>query len=157
MKTLIIYATHHGTIEKIIEILEEKIENSVSVNIKKEKIEDIKIYDAILIGGSIHVGNIQKKIKNFCVENLDELKQKRVGLFLCCMFEGEKAEEQFENAYPEELRNHAIAKGLFGGELLMNKMNFIEKIAVKKAANVTESVSKINYDAIEEFIQNIKK
>lgn len=156
MKTLILYTTHHGTVQKIIEILKEKIEDSHSINIKKEKVPDINAYDTILIGGSIHVGNIQKKIKSFCIENIDKLKRKKVGLFLCCMFEGEKALQQFENAFPEELRNQAIAKGLFGGEMLLNKMNFIEKIAVKKAANVTESISKINYEEIDNFIDALK-
>ncbi len=157
MQTLIIYSTHHGTVEKIINKINEKIDNVHSVNIKKENVPDLNNYNTIIIGGSIHVGTVQKKIRIFCNDNLLQLKEKKVGLFLCCMHEGEIAQQQFDTAYPEELRQHAAATGIFGGEFDMSKMNFIEKLAVKKAANVTESISKIDYNAIDEFIEAMKK
>jgi len=81
---------------------------------------------------------------------------KKLGLFLCCMEEGEKANEQFENAYPENLRKHATATGLFGGEFTFEKMNFLEKSIIKKISKISESVSKINEKAINEFAINIK-
>lgn len=76
---------------------------------------------------------------------------KHLGLFLCCMFEGEKAEQQFEATYPKELREHSSANGLFGGEFMISKMNFLERQIVKKVAGVTSDVSKINVEEIERF------
>lgn len=78
---------------------------------------------------------------------------KTLGLFLCCLFEGDVALKQFEDAFPENLRNKAIAHGLFGGELDFSKMNIIEKAIVKKVANVDDSVSKINYSNIKGFAE----
>ena len=78
-------------------------------------------------------------------------------MFLCCLFDGEKALQQFQDAYPETLRNKAVAHGLFGGELDFEKMNFFERAIVKKVANIEESVSKINYQNIKDFAIKITK
>ena len=49
-------------------------------------------YGAVVVGGSVHAGKIQKSVRAFCDRNLETLKGKRRGLFLCRMEEGEKAE-----------------------------------------------------------------
>ncbi|SHI45248.1 Flavodoxin domain-containing protein [Desulfosporosinus lacus DSM 15449] len=82
---------------------------------------------------------------------------KRLGLFLCCMFEGEKAAQQFETTYPKELREHSKANGLFGGEFMVSKMNFIERQIVKKVAGATSDVSKINVEEIERFAKKLNE
>jgi len=152
MSTLITYMTRHGCAEKAAELLEGKMNDDVTIiNLKKNFKPDLSKFDTIIIGGSIHAGKIQKGIKNFCQKNLNTLLKKRLGLFLCCMEEGEAAQKQLDDAYSEELRNHATAKGLFGGEFNLNKMNFIERAIVKKAANISENVSKLNEAAIHQF------
>ena len=99
---------------------------------------------------------INKKVKSFIDKNLDVLLEKKLGLFLCCLFEGEKALDQFQTAFPETVRNKAITHGLFGGELDFEKMNFLEKAIVKKVANIEQSVSNINYSNIKSFAEKMK-
>lgn len=153
MKTLIIYATKHGSSEKAANMLKEKLKGEVVIhNITKNKSPEISNFDAIIIGGSIHAGLIQKKIKLFCQSNFDYLQKAHLGLYLCCMHK-EEAQMQFENAYSEELRNKAIANGLFGGEFLFEKMNWFEKSIVKKVAGVNVSISKIDEEAINRFAE----
>ena len=94
---------------------------------------------------------MQKGIKKFCQKNFNMLLKKRLGLFLCCMEEGETAQKQFDEAYSEELRNHVAAAGLFGGEFDFNKMNFFERAIVKKVANISENVSKLKEETIHQF------
>ncbi|CAN5505516.1 hypothetical protein BH23BAC1_BH23BAC1_30740 [soil metagenome] len=65
----------------------------------------------------------------------------------------EKAEEEFNNAFPEELRHHAVATGIMGGELLFEKMNFMEKFIVKTVSGQKETVSKINFPATDNFAE----
>lgn len=154
MKTIIIYTTRHGCTQKAVEIIKDGLKGNIyAVNIKKESAHDISEYDSIIVGGSIHAGQIQSKIKEFCSKNIEILKQKRLGLFLCCMQEGDKAREQFEQAYNHELIEHACATGIFGGEFNFERMNFIEKLIVKKVSKVKESVSRIDKKAISEFIE----
>lgn len=158
MRTVIIYATKHGCTDKCAYTLANELETDIKlVNLETERNINITEYEAVIIGGSIHVGMINKKVKSFIDKNLDTLSKKKLGLFLCCMYEGEKALEQFQNAFPEIIRNKAVAHGLFGGEFDFDKMNFLEKAIVKKVANVEQSVSNINYANIKAFAEKILK
>ncbi len=156
MNTLIIYTTRHGCTEKCAIKIKDMLQDQAGlINLKKTKFVDISNYDTIIIGGSIHMGQVQKQVKNFTLRNVDILKNKKVGLFLCCMEEGESAETQFNNAFPEDLRKHASATGLFGGEFNLQKMNFIEKFMIKKIANVDKSISRISEQNIITFVNRL--
>ncbi|MEN8117436.1 MAG: flavodoxin domain-containing protein, partial [Bacteroidota bacterium] len=111
----------------------------------------------VIIGGSIHAGQIQKRIKEFSIKNLDELQTKELGLFICCMEEGEKAHTQLMEAYPEELHNHAKAATYFGGEFDFEKMNFFQRMIIKKVAHVENNVSKIDHEAIKKFSRKMDR
>jgi len=156
MKTGIFYATSHSSTEKVAKIIKDKLgdENTDLINLKKHKNPSPDSYDIIIIGGSIHAGKIQKTIKSFYSSNISKLKEKKVGLYLCCM-DQEKAEAQFNEAFSEELRNISLSNKTVGGEFILENMNFIEKAITKKIANITESVSKIDYSKIDELISDI--
>ena len=157
MKTVIIYTTKHGCTDKCAHTLANELDiNTAIKNLETDKNTDFSKYDTVILGGSIHAGVLNKKLKNYIDKNADTLLQKKLGLFICCMYEGEKALEQFQNAFPEVLREKAIAHGIFGGEFDLEKMNFLEKAIVKKVANVEESVSNINYVNIKAFAEKIK-
>lgn len=152
MKTLIAYSTNHGCTEKTAQQLKQYLgENITLVNLKKDSNPELKKYERVIIGGSIHAGQIQKRVKTFCTQNITELKSKELGLFICCMEEGEKAQLQFSEAYPSELQESAKATACFGGEFNFDKMNFFEKMVVKKIAHVNESTSKMDIESIKRF------
>lgn len=155
MKTIIVYASRHGCAEKSARLLSERVKGENAVfNLKNKPKIDIEASDGVIIGGSIHAGQIQGKVKKFCRNNLALLLQKKLGLYICCMEEGEKAQKEFESAFPRELRSHASAAGIFGGEFDFEKMNFAERFMVKKAAGVTSSVSKYKEEEVITFAQN---
>lgn len=152
MPAVIIYMSLHGCAEKAAQSLKEmNWKKTDLVNLRNKPVPDLNEYDTVIIGGSVHMGQIQGKIRKFCNTFEKELLTKRLGLYLCHMYEGETAVRQFNDAYSERLRNHAVAKGLFGGEFCLDKMNFFEKALVKKAAGAGASISKINQNAIEGF------
>jgi len=152
MKTLILYATRHGCAEKCAAKLGAALQGEViTANFKDAGAIDLEDYETVVIGGSIHAGKVQKRVKDFCTKNLDVLKNKRLGLFLCCMEEGPKADEQFAGAFPEILVRAATAKGLFGGALDFDRMNWLEKAIIKKVSKIDTSVSKIKEQAILDF------
>ncbi len=157
MKCLIVYCSSHGTTEKAVRFLSEGLGGNVlAVDLKRDKEKfDLANFDTVIIGGSIHAGNIQRKIKQFIKNNLDTLLEKDVGLFLCCMHDGESAIEQFNNAFPHELRKNSAAMGLFGGEFLLSEMNFLEKQIVKKVSGATIDQSNLDYEAIKEFASKL--
>jgi menaquinone-dependent protoporphyrinogen oxidase len=155
MKTLIVYTSKHGTTKKVAEMISQKIEGKpMVIDLKERKKVELNDYDQIIIGGSIHAGMLQKRVRQFCEKNMSILLQKRIGLFLSCMDEA-KAQEQLDRAFPEELRKHAVSCKATGGEFRMDKMNFIERAIVKKVAGVTESVDNVKQEQIEEFVYEI--
>lgn len=158
MKTLITYCTSHGCTEKTARELKEYLQSDVDLcNLKKDNLPPLQNYERIIIGGSIHAGKIQKRVKDFCNTHFEALTQKELGLFICCMEEGEKAERQLQDAYPEELRQQAKAAAYFGGEFNFNKMNFFEKMIVKKVAHVNQSTSSVNHLSIQNFSKRMDK
>ena len=158
MKTVIIYISKHGTTEKIAELLKSKLDPDQTqlFNLKTSKSIELENYHTIIIGGSIHIGSIPKKLKQFIANNMTILLKKRIALFMICMQKDEKRDEQFTNAFPIELRKVSIANGLMGGEFCFDKMNFLERAIVKKIAGKYSSVSEIDYEAIDAFINKLK-
>jgi menaquinone-dependent protoporphyrinogen oxidase len=152
MKSLIIYMSQHGTTGSIVRLIQNRIGGEVdTINLQDNELPDLEEYDRIVIGASIHMGSIQAKIKKIISENTSLLLRKQLALFMCFM-NLEKGEEEFKNNFPEALRNHSVANGLFGGEILFDKMNFMEKLIVKGVAGIRETKHSINTNAIENFI-----
>ena len=158
MKTAIIYASSHGTSEKVARQIQDGLgaDNANIINLKETRTVDLSQYDTLIIGGSIHAGQMQGRVKTFCKKNMVDLLQKRVGLFMVGMNEPE-FENEFNSAFPELLRNHAITSKCVGGEFLFEKMNFIEKLIVKKVSGITQNISKIDEDKIAELVTDVKK
>lgn len=158
MKTAIIYASSHGTTEKVAKQIQNGLgtDNALLVNLKTTKTVDLSLFDTVIIGGSIHAGQMQSRVKTFCKKNMVDLLRKRVGLFMVGMNEPQ-FDTEFNNAFPELLRKHAITSKCVGGEFLFEKMNFIEKLIVKKVSGISHNVSKIDDSKISELVYDIKE
>ncbi len=156
MRYAILYASHHGTTRKVAEQLADTFgrEKTSIINLEKQNEVDLTPFETVIIGGSIHAGQIQKKIRGYCEKNTTDLLKKRLGLFICSM-SIDKEDQDFKNAYPEVLRGHAIASGCFGGELLFEKMNFFEKWIVKSMSGKKENVYNLHQEAITAFEKKI--
>lgn len=151
MSTLIAYCTKHGCTEESAHALQQQLTGDVTlVNLKKNGNPELEPFDTVIIGGSIHMGKIQSRVRKFIEKNLGELLKKSVGLYVSCMEEN-NAQQQFDNAFPDELRRHATAQGIFGGAFNFERMNFLERKIVQKVAGATESVFKIDADEIQRF------
>lgn len=152
MKTLIAYGTKYGSTEKCANILLERLNGEVDLcNLKETKNVDLSKYDKVVIGGSIYMGKIQKAVSQFCITNLDVLREKKIGLYICCMRDGDIAETEIKESFPLELVNDAVVKGYFGGEFIITKMNFLERFIVKKIAKINIDTSNISVERISDF------
>ena len=156
MNRLIIYMSRHGTTAKVAAELKEKLgsEKTILVDLKEDQIPSLDKFHTVIIGGSVHAGTIQQELITFCIKNRRKLLEKRLGLFMCFM-NNDLRELEFEDSFPIDLRKHAVAKGLFGGEFLLEKMNPAEKDAVKKVKGLDESVYRLDKNAIHKFIEDI--
>ena len=152
MKALIIYMSNHGTTEKVVNRLSNLLgyNTSTLVNLKYEKAPKLDEFDTIIIGGSVHGGKIQKRIRKFCDANISKLLEKNLGLFMCYM-DTQNEDQEFKDSFPNLLIDHAVAKGFFGGEFKFEQMNLIEKYIAGKVTGNSKSVSRINSQAINHF------
>jgi menaquinone-dependent protoporphyrinogen oxidase len=136
MSTIIVYATKHGAAKSCAVKLSEKITGKVDlVNLKESGISNLEAYDKVIIGGSIYAGRIQKEVSNFCINNLSLLKEKKTGLFICCMIKSSE-EGQINSSFPKELVSNAVVKDSFGGEFKFKDMNLAEKVITKMVSKV---------------------
>ena len=157
MAYLIIYMSRHGTTAKVAAEIKEKLgaEKITLVDLEKDQVPSLDEFHSIIIGGSVHAGTIQQELMTFCIRNKTELLKKRLGLFMCFM-NNDLGELEFDDSFPIDLRRHAVAKGLVGGEFLIEKMTELERDSVKKVKGIEDSVYRIDKKAVGKFIEDIK-
>lgn len=158
MKNLIVFTTKYGSVEKSSQLLKEKLQGETTiVNLKKDSVLDLQGFDNIILGGSIYAGKIQKEMMAFVNAHLDRLLQKRVALFICAGEPKEKSLTELKEAFLEKLYDHAISKELFGNEVHIEKMNFLEKLVLRFAKHVTESSSNLSEENITKLAEAVNQ
>ena len=159
MKIIIIYASKYGTTEKVAGMIAGKLKetNEVTlVSLKGNPNPDISGFELVILGTPIYAGQANKKMKTFCLANQAVLLQKKTGLFVCGMeIDRAKRAKELEDAYPEGLRNAAMATGFLGGAFLFERMNFIERFIIKKITKTDKTVHRILSNEINVFIKQI--
>ena len=155
MKIAIIYASKHGTTEKVARSIAEKLSGEL-FSLRNNQNPDISGFETVILGSSVYAGQASGKMKEFCKANEPVLLHKKIGLFVCGMHpDKEQREKELKDAYSEALHEKAVASGFFGGEFLFEKMNFVERLIIKKIAKTTKSISQIDWEAINGFLEKI--
>lgn len=153
MKSIaVIYASVHGTSEKVANYISGKLgdDNCQLLNLKTEKNVDLSPYNTVVLGASVHAGQLHATMRKFCKNNLTNLLEKKLVIYMCGMNEPEY-ENAFAKGFPEILRNHSSHNAMAGGEYNFEKMNFFEKFIVKKIAGVESSQSNLKFEVINEL------
>ena len=133
MNLLIIYTTRTGTVETSLDILEKYIPQAKITRCNlcvSDDIPTLEDYDIVLVGSSIKMGKIHKKIKSFIGENHERLLKLKVGYFLCLGFVDLFDEYMVKN-FPRDLRDNAISITCFGGDMNPDKHTGIDKMIIK--------------------------
>lgn len=123
MKTLIVYATKYGCTKDCAKLLKDRLTGEVTITTISDCRYNLDQFDAIIIGGSVYMGKIQKSITNFCKKNEAILLQKKVGLFASC-YTPTDTKSYLNTLFPQSLLDHAICAALVGGRMDYEKMNF---------------------------------
>lgn len=154
MKTLIIYASTYGYTSDCVKECKKQLSGEViTIDIMSDAVPPIDDADNIMIGGSIYMGQIQKKLKQYCIQNLEALMKKRVALFLCCGTP-ESFDETLKAAFPEELIRKAAAKECLGGELRVDKMKLGHRMI---AGFIQKETAKQGKSEMKKMPENIAK
>lgn len=157
MKTLIAYATKYGSTKICAERLAKEMTGNVSIiELKKNMKIDINDYETIIIGSSIYMGRYLGAVRKFVYKNVDILKKKRLGLFICHMDKETPADDVIANNMPKGIVNKAAVKMGFGGAYKIDKLNKFHRFIFEKVAKTTEDLNDIDDIKIAEFADLIE-
>lgn len=150
MRVLIAYRSKYGTTAACARILGQRIRaEAVVVDLTRQPWPDAHEFDVVLIGGSIYGAKIQREVTTFCHRQREELLSRKVGLFLCSMYQGEQAQAELRGAYPEWLSAHAFANRLFGGELHRDRLTLWDRFSLLGNPRWSQEVLLMDAAAIE--------
>ncbi len=162
MNILITYASKYGTTEKAVsEIL--KYLTADTYNCRNKVWHDgaltgepsVSKYDTVIIGSPMYMGSPLKEIKQFCKRNEEELVKKDVIFFTCGIGSREEDENYLRKHIPQSLFGKNTLYYHFGAEMQYDRMNVMERFAMKKYEETHGPVSGIDKNLIEEFCSKV--
>jgi menaquinone-dependent protoporphyrinogen oxidase len=136
-KILVAYGSRAGSTAEIADVIGKTLAaGGAVVDVKSVKdVQDIKIYQAIVLGSAIRKGQVLPEVTDFVQAHKTELKKLPVAYFIVCMTLKENTEEKrkIANAYLDPLRTmiNPVATGFFAGKMDYSSLDFISKVIVK--------------------------
>lgn len=137
-KILIAYGTTEGQTARIADHLSELMRSrgldADALNIKLAQGVSLDGYDAVVVGGSIHMGKHQEDVVEFVRKNLADLDRLPSAFFsvsLAANGDLENAEAYVEN-FVEETGWRPSKVGLFSGALLYRQYGFLKRYMMKR-------------------------
>lgn len=163
MNILIVYSTKYGSTESFMEIVKSKLHQElgeglksvVLINLKEDKHFEIEDFDYIVLASPIYMGNIRKELRKFIDKNKVKLLKKPYSVLLLGGSEVE-VKRNFHVYIGKNIYDKAKLNIHLGYEYDLSKLNFFEKIILKKIAKVKENKKLIKEEEIMSLIENIK-
>jgi len=159
MQTLVVYFSKKGFTLRTIKMLEENLQQPLETLSITEWTPDTDLdsYDRIIIGSAVYNNQLSQKVLNFCHKKKDLLKSKNLGFFVTSLSDIETAKDYLFQSFPKELLRSTRCKAFFGGEIIWEKLNVLEKATLRMSKGITTDVSNINLSEIEKFAACLKK
>jgi len=154
MKTLIVYASKYGCTADCAAKLKNLLSGDIALADINKIVPNVHDFNTVIIGGSVYIGKISKKLKIFCESNLNALLEKQVGIFLCCALK-DQVNEVLTSNFPPALLTHSKVTETFGSEARLDKMSFLDKTIIKAVTKGDFSSFKISDESIEAFAKKL--
>lgn len=136
MKILIAAAGKTGTALTCAERLAAQLEDAQVVDLTLSW-PDPAEYDAVIVGGSIRMGQLHRKARAYLSQYREALSAKPLGCFICCAF-SEEAENYLRKNFPAPLLAHACAALCLGGQLIPRARSGMDKFLTGTLARSLE-------------------
>jgi menaquinone-dependent protoporphyrinogen oxidase len=156
MNVLIAYRTRYGATRRCARLMQERIRGEVTLaDLREDSRPPLERFQVVLIGGSIYAGRIQREIGAFCERHREELLGRRVGLFLCCLYEGERAQAQLAESFPPWIGAHAFSRRVLGGELVLERLKPLDRLLIRAMGKPAGDVHRLREAEIEALCREV--
>ena len=132
MKVLIIYATRGGLSRRCAELLRDSLPKVIELSLfdaRHDTLPSPEGYDVAVVGGSIRMGKLDKKLKKYIKKYTAELSAIHTAAFICCGHT-DLFDEYRDIEYPKALKC-SLGIHCFGGELKPEKLKGLDKLIMK--------------------------
>ncbi|MFD1646389.1 flavodoxin domain-containing protein [Haloarchaeobius litoreus] len=142
---LVIYGTGEGQTAKVADAMRTDLRErghevtAYDVRAAPEDL-DVSAFDAVLVGGSIHVGKHQDGVVEFASDHRDELAARPSAFFQVCLSsasddaERKAAATGYIDAFVEATGWHPDRVASFAGALRFSEYGFLKRLMMKKIA-----------------------
>jgi menaquinone-dependent protoporphyrinogen oxidase len=151
MSVLIVYATRHGTTARCAKLLAERIPGGAELADLSIGSPPLEGHTVVLVGGSIYAGRVRPAVARFCEAKREELLGRSVGLFICCLYTGDRARSQLAEAFPPWLAAHAFAAKALGGAVTQARLGFFERLLFSRVTGIREDIDRVDQAAVAEL------
>lgn len=155
MKTLVVFNGRKGATREMAERIATTLgEETVVIDLKKQKAPSPEGYDAVILGGSIMAGQVPRKLRAYAEQHGAGLARRRLGLFICSLQE-ERAEELIAANYGHDLVAAATATAWLGGRLIMSEHGPLVRGMLRKIMETDGDVVRLRYDEADRFARTL--
>jgi menaquinone-dependent protoporphyrinogen oxidase len=120
--------------DHLAEVIRGRGHEAQAVNLKQSPEVLLDGYDAVIVGGSIHMGKHEEHVVDFVQKNrfrLERLPSAFFSVSLAAHGDMENARAYVEN-FQQQTGWHPTQVGLFGGALLYRQYGFLKRLMMKK-------------------------
>lgn len=159
LKTLIVFDSKWGTTRTCATMLAQRLRTRTDILdlATMKKPNSLQQYDAVVIGTPMYMGKPMQRVVQFCKAYERELMGKILAIFTCGIGTAEEDHAYLSKHLPSSLTDHAVALRHFGGELLLDKMNPLERMAMGAYVREHGPVKGIDENQIDEFSELVNR
>jgi menaquinone-dependent protoporphyrinogen oxidase len=152
MSALIVYSTRHGTTARCAKLIAERIPGGAELADLSLGTPLLEPHEVVIVGGAIYAGRIRPAITRFCESHRDALLARKVGLFICCLYTGDRARAQLSDAFPPWLSAHAFAARPIGGAVVQARLGMFERLLFRKVTGMRGDIDRVDEEALDGLV-----
>ncbi|MDS0292974.1 flavodoxin domain-containing protein [Halogeometricum luteum] len=139
--TLVAYGTGEGqtakVADRIVDALRERGHEAEAVDVKRlPRGFDLDAYDAVLVGGSVHAGRLQRGVRRFVRAHREELASRPTAFVQVCLsaVDNEEAAARAAHDFLRETEWDPDRVAVLGGALRYSEYGFLKRALMKRIA-----------------------
>lgn len=141
---LVLYGTSEGQTAKVTDSVVDALAGRghavEAVDVESSSNITVEVFDAVVVGSSVHLGEHNEAVRDFVAENTGALSERPTAFFQLSLFSAVDDEQRraeaagYVDTFLEETGWDPDRVGVFGGALRYSKYGFLERLTMKRLA-----------------------